>query len=543
MSAMTGGEAIVGQLLRHGVDTVFGLPGAQTYGLFDALHQNQDKIRVIGARHEQACAYMAMGYARATGRPGVCTVVPGPGILNASAALLTAFGVNAPVLALTGQVPRAFFGRGRGHLHEMPDQLGTVRGFTKWADRIEYPAEAPERISEAFRQMTSGRRGPAVLETFWDAFTEKGEIAFVDPLPPLPNPPVDPDAIEAAIRLIAGARAPMIFVGGGAVDAGDGILDLAHRLEAPVVSFRNGRGIVSDADDFGHNLFSAHKLWPETDLVIAFGTRLEILEWRWSGAPKGLKTIRVDIDPAEFRRYPCDVNILADAAEGVAALNAAAPRASIGGSGRTARSIATKVEARAEAEAAVQPQIGYLDVMRDLLGEDGILVDDLSQVGFASWYGYPVHRPRSYISSGYQGTLGSGYGTALGAKVACPDRPVVSICGDGGFMFAVQEMATAVQYNIALPVIVFNNSSYGNVRRDQITAFDGHVIGADLHNPDFVKLAESFGMRGARVGTPEALRPVLERALGDNAPSLIEVQIEPGSEGNPWPFIQRAMPA
>ena len=200
MSAMTGGEAIVGQLLRHGVDTVFGLPGAQTYGLFDALHRHQDSIRVIGARHEQACAYMAMGYTRATGRPGVCSVVPGPGILNASAALLTAFGVNAPVLALTGQVPRAFFGRGRGHLHEMPDQLGTVAGFTKWADRIEYPAEAPQRIAEAFRQMTSGRCGPAVLETFWDTFTETAEIAFADPLPPLPNPPVDSEAIEAANR-------------------------------------------------------------------------------------------------------------------------------------------------------------------------------------------------------------------------------------------------------------------------------------------------------------------------------------------------------
>ena len=542
MSTMTGGEAIVGQLLRHGVDTVFGLPGAQTYGLFDALHQRQDHIRVIGARHEQACAYMATGYARASGRPGVCSVVPGPGILNASAALLTAFGVNAPVLALTGQVPRAFFGRGRGHLHEMPDQLGTVRGFTKWADRIEYPAQAPQRIAEAFRQITSGRNGPAVLETFWDTFTEKGEIEFADPLPPVPNPPVDPDAIADAIRLIAGARAPMIFVGGGAAEAGDGILDLARRLEAPVVSLRNGRGIVSETDDLGHNLFSAHKLWPETDLVIAFGTRLEILEWRWSGLPEGLKTIRVDIDPAEFRRYPCDVNILADAVEGVAELNAAAERASISGSGRTARSIAAKAEARAEAEAAVQPQLGYLDVMRDLLGEDGILVDDLSQVGFASWFGYPVYKPRSYISSGYQGTLGSGYGMALGAKVACPDRPVVSVCGDGGFMFAVQEMATAVQYNIALPVIVFNNSAFGNVRRDQITAFDGHVIGADLHNPDFVKLAESFGMHGVRVGTPEALRPELERALANNAPSMIEVQIEPGSEGNPWPFIHRTLP-
>lgn len=203
---------------------------------------------------------------------------------------------------------------------------------------------------------------------------------------------------------------------------------------------------------------------------------------------------------------------------------------------------AAKAEARAETSAAVQPQMAYLDVMRAVLPEDGIIVDDLSQVGFTSWFGYPVYRPRTYIQSGYQGTLGSGYGTALGAKVACPDKAVLSFCGDGGFMFAVQEMATAVQHNIALPVVVFNNHSFGNVRRDQALVFDGHLMGADLHNPDFVKLAESFGMRGVAVSSPEALRPELERALADDAPNLIEVRLERGMEANPWPFIHPRFP-
>ncbi len=158
MTSTSGGEAIVNGLVAHGVDTVFGLPGAQIYGLFDAFHQAQ--LKVIGARHEQACGYMAFGYARSSGKPGVFSVVPGPGVLNASAALLTAFGCNEPVLCLTGQVPTNFLGKGRGHLHEMPDQLATLRTFVKWADRIEYPDTAPAMVSRAFQEMLSGRRGP-----------------------------------------------------------------------------------------------------------------------------------------------------------------------------------------------------------------------------------------------------------------------------------------------------------------------------------------------------------------------------------------------
>jgi acetolactate synthase-1/2/3 large subunit len=190
----------------------------------------------------------------------------------------------------------------------------------------------------------------------------------------------------------------------------------------------------------------------------------------------------------------------------------------------------------------VRPQIDYLRVIRDVLPEDGVFVDDLSQVGFASWFGFPVYRPRCYISSGYQGTLGSGFGTALGAKVARPDKAVVSVCGDGGFMFAVQELATAVQYNIGLVVIVFNNASFANVRRDQQQRFDGHVIGADLVNPDFIKLAEAFGVEARRVSSPAELKLVLEKAFAHGAPYLIEVTLQRGEEASPWPFIEPAIP-
>src|SRR5213082_2701965 len=217
MAMSSGGEAIVSGLVAHGVDTVFGLPGAQIYGLFDAFQQAQ--LKVIGARHEQACGYMAYGYARSTGRPGVFSVVPGPGVLNAGAALLTAFGSNEPVLCLTGQVPTQFLGKGRGHLHEMPDQLATLRSFVKWADRAEYPDVAPALVSRAFQEMTSGRRGPASVEMPWDVFTQRADTAAARVLEPLPAPQPDSDMIKQAAALIKNSKAPMIFVGSGAIEA------------------------------------------------------------------------------------------------------------------------------------------------------------------------------------------------------------------------------------------------------------------------------------------------------------------------------------
>src|ERR1700727_4034425 len=222
---MTGGMAIASALIANGVDTVFGLPGAQMYPFFDALQQRSDRIRTIGARHEQACGYMAFGYARSTGRPGVYAVAPGPGVLNTGAALCTALGCNAPVLCLTGQTPSAFLGKGRGHLHELPDQLATLRGLTKWAARIERAADAPEVIDEAFREMLSGRPGPVAVEMAWDVMAGAG---FVAP------PPRAHQKIEGAARFLCEARQPMIMVGGGAQHAGAAVLALAEELGAPV---------------------------------------------------------------------------------------------------------------------------------------------------------------------------------------------------------------------------------------------------------------------------------------------------------------------
>ena len=541
MSQSTGGEAIVSGLVAHGVDTVFGLPGAQIYGLFDAFQQAQ--LKVIGARHEQACGYMAFGYARSSGKPGVFSVVPGPGVLNASAALLTAFGANEPVLCLTGQVPTAFLGKGRGHLHEMPDQLATLRTFVKWAERIEYPANAPALVARAFQEMMSGRRGPASLEMPWDVFTQKAEVGAAEVYDRFAAPPPDPDRIKTAARLIAASKTPMIFVGSGAIEAGDEILELAELIDAPVVAFRSGRGIVSDAHDLGLTMAAAYRLWPQTDLMIGIGTRLELPTMsRWPFLPEGLKSIRIDIDPTEMRRFPPNAAVVADAKAGTSELSDAVKKIGYAKTSGRRTAIRDASAAALKEIQQIQPQMAYLNILREVLPSNAIVTDELSQVGFASWYGFPVYEPRTFITSGYQGTLGSGFPTALGAKVAHPDRPVVAITGDGGFMFGVQELATAVQFGIGVVVLVFNNNSYGNVRRDQRERFEGRVVASDLVNPDFVGLAESFGVGAARVTSPDHFRPALEKALAHGGPYLIDIEVPRDSEISPWAFIHPAKP-
>ncbi|WP_322516195.1 thiamine pyrophosphate-binding protein [Rhodopseudomonas palustris] len=541
MSIMTGGEAIVQGLVAHGIDTVFGLPGAQIYGLFDGFAKAQ--LRVIGARHEQACGYMAFGYARASGRPGVFSVVPGPGVLNAGAAMLTALGCNEPVLCLTGQVPSAYLGKGRGHLHEMPDQLATLRSFLKWAERIEYPGNAPALVARAFQEMTSGRRGPVALEMPWEVFTQRAETGDAIKLDPVAPPLPDPDRIDAAAKLITASKTPMIFVGSGAVEAGDAILELAEAIDAPVVAFRSGRGIVSNAHELGLTFAAAYRLWPQCDLIIGIGTRMELpTTFRWPFRPEGQKSVRIDIDPAEMRRFSPDAAVVADAKAGTRALvDAVSKRGYSKTKGR--RDAIRDASARTlEAIQSVQPQMAYLKILREVLPDDAIVTDELSQVGFASWYGFPIYQPRTFLTSGYQGTLGSGFPTALGAKVACPDKQVVAITGDGGFMFAVQELATAVQFNIGVVTLVFDNSAYGNVRRDQVTQFEGRVVASDLVNPDFVRLAESFGVAASRVTSPDHFRAALEKALSHGGPYLIAIDVPRDSEASPWPFIHPAQP-
>ncbi len=524
MMELTGGEAIVRALLTHGVDTLFGLPGVQNDWLYNALYDQQDKIRVIHTRHEQGAGYMALGYALARGDVGVCSVVPGPGLLNAAAALATAYGLNAQVLYLVGQIPIGKIGKGEGQLHEIPDQLGILRSLTKWAERINRPAEAPQRVAEAFQQLRSGRPRPVGLEAPMDVLAKREAVPLLpDPLP-ITEPVVELALLEEAAKILGQAEHPMIFVGGGAQGVSSEVRALAEALQAPVVSYRNGNGVIDGRNDLSLFLPAAHPYWQKTDAVLAIGSYLRnpIKDW---GVDQQMKIIRIDVDPASHAiiRQP-DLAITARAEtvlpqllERVAHYNH--PRAS-----RKAELSALRA-AWAEQTTYLGEQLGYLQVIREELGEEGIFVDELTQVGFASRITYPTYHPRTFISTGYQGTLGYGFPTALGVKVARPNVPVIAVTGDGGFMFAVQELATAVQQRIGLVTLLFNNNQYGNVQQMQRELYGNRVIASDLHNPDFVRMAESYGAQAFRATTLDALRSAIRKGLATDLPTLIEIPV------------------
>lgn len=531
MTRMTGGGALVEMLRRHGIDTLFALPGVQNDALFVALYDAGDTIRVIHTRHEQAAAYMALGYARASGRPGAFAVVPGPGLLNTTAALATAYATNAPVLCISGQIPSDLIGRGFGLLHEIPDQLAILKGLTKWAARINHPTETGKLVNEAFRQLADGRKRPVALEMPLDIMARSYAVTLPRPeaVPPAPEP--DSDLVAEAAKALAAAKAPLIYVGSGAMAAGAEIVALAERLQAPVVTYTGGKGVVSDRHYLAQNLLAGHELWRTADVVLALGTRLNQPQTRW-GFDAGIKLIRVDLDPVEITRIvrPA-IGIVADAKDAAAALLAAVT----GGPARPSRQdelAALKAKTAATIAARLGPQCEYLAVLRDELPDDGIYVEDLTQIGYVGRLAYPVYRPRTYIHSGYQGTLGYSYATALGAKVARPDVPVVSIAGDGGFMYNVQELSTAALFGIDVVAVVFADGAYGNVRRMQKLDYGNKLIATELRNPDFPKMADSYGIAGVKTTSPEGLRRELKAAFKRKGPSLIEVAV--GEMPDPW---------
>jgi len=535
MTKVTGGKALVEMLCRHEVDTIFALPGVQNDALFVALYDAGDELRVIHTRHEQGAAYMAYGYARASGKVGAYAVVPGPGLLNTTAALATAYAANAPVLCISGQIPSDLIGRGFGLLHEVPDQLGILRTLTKWAARINHPTETGKLVNEAFRQLRDGRPRPVALEMPLDVMALSTEVALPAAEKPAAPTMPDPELIDKAAALLAEAKKPLFFVGGGAVAAGEEMLAIAERLEAPVISFTGGKGIVSDRHYLAQSAVAGHELWREADVVLAVGTRLHQPQARW-GFDANLKLIRIDIDPIEITRIQKPaLGIVADAKAALAALYRA-----LEGHGPRRQSRKEELEtlkSRTFAKLAdhLGPQCEYLRAIRAELPDEAIYVEDLTQVGYVGRVAFPVYHPRTYIHSGYQGTLGFGFATALGAKVGRPDLPVVSISGDGGFMYNVQELSTAVKHGIDIVAIVFADGAYGNVRRMQKEDYGNRLIGVDLHNPQFPKMAESFGLAGVRTTSPDGLRRELAAALKRRATTLIEVAV--GEMPDPWKHL------
>lgn len=519
----TGGRATVAQLAAEGVEVVFGLPGDQTMYLLDAFHGAD--IRWLTTRHEQATTYMADGYARATGRPGVACVVPGVGVYNAMSGLATAWACSSPVLMLAGQVNRAGIGRDLGLLHDVHDQLDVVRPVTKWATRVLEAGELPGAIHEAFVQLRTGRARPVHVEAPPEAFMDETDAAVLPAAPPAPTP-VDLDAVAEAARLLASAERPLIVAGGGVVlaDADAECTAVAELLQAFVVTTREGKGAVD-----ARNALAVGTMWNNprmrpvldaADVVLAVGTRLQGF-----GFAAGTPVVQIDADADQIgRNQAVTVAVTGDARPALAALRDALD-ALVGPRPSRAEEAWTFRASVAEQLRAIGPAAGIVETLRLALPDDAIVVPDTATMGYMCHMHLPVYEPRTYLPSSFMGTLGFAYPTALGAKVGRPGRPVVAVVGDGGFLFTAMEMATAVQEGIATVTVVFDDGAYGNSNRDQRERFGGHEIGTELRNPDWVRLAGSFGVDGVAVPDATRLGDAVRDAIAGGRPSLVACPI------------------
>ena len=536
MTDMTGGQAIIQTLVNHGVTTIFGLPGVQLDNTFDALFEARNQLRTIHTRHEQGAAYMALGYAQASGKVGACIVGPGPGLLNAGAALCTAYGSNVPVICIAGQIPSHQIGVGLGATHEIIDQTNAMRGVVKWVGRADTPADAPSVLQEAFSQMLRGRKQPVVFEMAPDIMGKISDVSLLAIENYEIEPDVEEDALEAAAKMLGEAEKPMILVGSGVFGAETELKNLAEMLEAPVIMSRTGRGALTDRHYLAQTMITGQKLWEEADVALVVGTRFSSPGLAW-GREKEVKLIRIDPDKHQAK-LPREANItmVTTAKKALPLLESRVGSYNKIRESRTTELNSAKKDTLAKLE-DLQPQYGFGKVLREALPEDGILVTDVTQMATFMQNWCPIYQPRTLITPGYQATLGYGYPTALGAKVALPDKKVVCICGDGGFMFNVQELSSAVAHGIDVVCVVFADNAYGNVKRFQKEGYGGRHIGVDLHNPDFAKMAETFGMPGLYANGPDALRSALDESMNSSGPTLIEVPI--GEVPNTWSLVKR----
>jgi len=536
MAKLTGGQAIVRTLTNHGVDTIFGLPGVQLDNTFDALYEARNTIRTIHTRHEQGAAYMALGYAQSSGKVGACIVGPGPGLLNAGAALATAAASNAPVLCIGGQLPSSQIGGGVGMTHEIRDQSAAMRGVAKWVGRAESAADAPGVLQDAFRQMLETRHQPVVFEMAPDVMGREEYVDLLDEQDYDGSAQPDVDALDKAAALLGQAGKPAIFVGSGVFGAEAELQRLSELLEAPVIMSRTGRGALGDRDYHAQGMIAGQDIWPSVDVALIVGTRFTTPALAWGRADE-VKTVRIDIDGEQATKpRPSDITIISNARNGLAALcDLIEPQNRIRPS-RETELRQVKADAQAKLE-TLEPQYGFAKVIRDEVPDDGIVVTDVTQMATYLQNWMPVHHPRTLITPSYQATLGYAFPTALGAQVAHPDRRVICISGDGGFMFNVQELSTAVAHHINVVTIVFADKAFGNVKRFQKDNYGERYIAVDLHNPDFAALAHTFGMTGIRAETPEELRAAIREAFAAPGPALIEVPV--GEMPSVWDLIQR----
>ena len=524
-------EAILHLLRRHGVDHVFSIPGVHTVELYRRFAASG--LTHITPRHEQGAGFMAYGYAMATGKPGVCFVITGPGVANIATAMGEAYSDSVPMLVLATNNPVSQIGVGGGRLHETKSQTLLADQVTEFTHQVLGQRNIPAILGRAFNRFHSCRPRPVCIEIPLNILSEPPDIDMeVWPLATRPAP--DPAAIDTAVSMLARAQRPMVLLGGGASDAADAALELCTRLAAPVVTTTSGKGIVSE--DHGLSLGASLPFKPVqehlkmADVVLAVGTEMAETDtlYTYSEYEVSPELIRIDIDPDQLsRNYRPKVAIVSDA---LAALRALIDRLKERGHEGP---LAHGVEVAATLRAALTGQWSdgasahkqVLDVMRDVLDDEAVVTAEECQLGYTGCHYFKSRKPRTWIYPSGYGTLGPALPAAIGAKVGLPDRQVVCISGDGSFLYTVGELASASELGLGLPIVLWNNSGYEEIARD-MDRKDIERIGVDLTPPDFTRLAEGFGCRGARPQSLDEFRQALADALLASRPTLIELNAD-----------------
>jgi thiamine pyrophosphate-dependent acetolactate synthase large subunit-like protein len=539
----TGGAWVVEALRAEGVRHVFGIPGVHNLAVYDALFAQSDRredapaIAHVLARHEQGAAFMADGYARASGTPGVVLVTTGPGATNVLTPLAESYASSIPIVVVMSDVARDLLGRELGALHEVPNQIDCFKPLTRWAETVTEGAAITTAIAGAFDLLRTGRPGPVALSIPNDVLGESSE-SVVRTGRAGRRPPCHPNEIADAARMLARAERPLVVAGGGVVSAGaEGeMVAVARRLGAPIITTVMGRGTIPETDPLWlgvmPNKRATEDAFREADVVLAVGCRFA------ARSTKGLllnlefaphqALIHLDLDPTVIgKMFKPALGIVGDAKDGLTRLAAA-----LGSGAAATRWDATKLdERRRAASARYTPALReFMAALRAGVPGDGIVAHDQTGVSYwAEWF-QPVLAPRTFLYPNGSATLGYAVPAAIGAQIACPGRAVVAVVGDGGFMFSVNELATAVKYRLPIAFLIVNDDRYGAIKWLQEAMF-GRSGEADLANPDFVALARAFGARAERLSSTAALPAALAAAFRAEGPTVLELRltVEP-----PW---------
>ena len=536
-NSITCGEATIRLLARYGVETVFGIPGVHTLDFcrgLDTSGAEAARVTHVQARNEQGAGFMAEGYARATGKPGVALVISGPGVTNAATALGQCYADSLPMLLLSAEAASSSIGKGWGVLHEVSEQRAVTQPLTALSATARRAADVPELMAQAFSIFASERPRPVHISIPIDVQAELVEDTWAPVAPPSRPAPRAGLTAEAA-ALLKDAKRPLIMSGGGAWQAAGDLTAVAERLGAAVVASTAGKGVVPDDHPLS---LSASTVRPEVqafigeaDCILAVGTELSETDSFVDRLDIGGKLIRADIDPRKMNDlYPADLAIVADAAPAMAGL-----AKELGGHDGAA--------ARAESEAVVRDlraaiaanlskserqHARLLSALKDCAPEDTVFAGDACQLVYTGAFAMPVTAPRRWFYPAGYCALGCALPNAIGAKLALPARPVIALAGDGGFMFTVQELMVASELGLPLPVIVWENGGLKQIQ-DDMDSRDIARVGVEGANPDFLLLAQACGCYGERPGDAGAFRDAVATALAADRPTLIAIR-----EGDGW---------